>query len=298
VFLRELLVPEYTGNIAPGIAPFVQQMNNSSDRTAAIATPGVIDRFLAYYARSRFRGFPHLWNLLGRDSGDTVRCLTSYGTAFELDPWSYIDRTVLQEGFYESEVLDAIVSELSSNGVLWDIGANLGLHGLTAKKMVPTAQVVCFDPSPAIVGKLWRNRLLNGLEVAIIAAGLSDKNGFQTLYVAPAGNPGMSTLNPWSDSMHESLALVATVRGDDLIEAGQVPSPTVIKVDVEGHEPAVLRGLRHALALTCRAVIFEDSPESETETKAMLTAAGFRFESLARHEATHHGLVNFLARRG
>jgi len=205
---------------------------------------------------------------------------------------------VLRHDYYESEVLDAIVAELGGSGVLWDIGANIGLHGLTAKKLAPDAEVICFEPSPAILGMLWRNRVLNDLDVRVVAAALSDRTDFQVFCIAAAGNPGMSSLSPWSEAEYEGRTLVATVRGDELVQSGLLAAPTVIKLDVEGHEEAVLRGLTHVLASSCRVVIFEDAPEEDTPTKALLAAAGFGFEPLTRHEASHHALINILARRG
>jgi FkbM family methyltransferase len=260
-------------------------------------TPTLSDRFLSAYAHSGRRGFARLWRLCGRRPGDTVNFLSRYGTSFDLDPWAYIDSIVLRQGYYESEVLEAIVAELGIGDVLWDIGANIGLHGLTAKKLVPEAEVICFEPSPAILGRLWRNRFLNNLDVRVVPTALSDNRDLHAFYIAPPGNPGMSTLSPWSGAKYESQTVVATVPGDELVGAGRLAAPTVIKLEVEGHEEAVLRGLTHVLASSCRIVVFEDAPEGNTPAKALLAHLGYCFEPLVRKEASHHGLVNILARR-
>jgi FkbM family methyltransferase len=245
----------------------------------------------------RWRGFHRLWKLSGRDMHTTLRATTSRGTVFELSPFSYIDSIVLREGYYESEVADAIVSSLG-DGVLWDIGANFGLHGLTAKLLRPAARVVCFEPSIEMLGRLWRNRALNALDVDVVNAALSNRTGFQTLFLGPPGNPGMSTLSPWSEATYAGRCLVAVSRGDDLVAQGLVPAPTVIKLDVEGHELAALEGLTNILhSPSLVAVVFEDSRDEDTAVKALLRQAGFRCDSLNRHEGSKHALENFVAHR-
>lgn len=259
--------------------------------------PSLTDRLLRAYMRTGWRGFISLWRLIGRDSNGTLRAKTSMGPVFELSPFAYIDSIVLREGFYETEVIRAIASVLG-DGVLWDIGANFGLHGLTAKYQFPGARVICFEPSSEMVSRIMRNRELNRLEVDIMGMALSNKSGFQTLHLGPVGNRGMSTLSPWSAATYAGTSQVATERGDDLVERRVVPPPTVIKLDVEGHELSVLEGLASTLLLpTLHAVIYEDSGDSETSIKSLLKRAGFDSRRLDRLESTQHGLENFIASR-
>lgn len=266
---------------------------------SGVATkPSLTDRFFRAYAKTRLRGFIRLWRISGRDFHDTLRVTTSKRSVFDLSPWSYIDAIILREGYYESEVLDAITSELGS-GILWDVGAHFGLHGITAKNMLPASHVVCFEPSIEMLGRLSRNRTLNQAEVDIVSLALSNRDGFQTFYVGPPGNPGMSTLSPWSEVSYERNYVVASARGDDLVAKGVMPSPTVIKLDVEGHEFQALEGMAGILrSQTLKVVVFEDSRAEDTPAKALLNAAGFSCSPLSRREASNHGLDNFVARRG
>jgi FkbM family methyltransferase len=257
----------------------------------------LLDRFFRAYARMRWRGFIRLWRLSGRGFGTTLRATTSKGTVFELSPFSYIDAIVLREGYYEPEVVDAIVSGLG-DGVLWDVGANFGLHGLTAKFLRPAARVVCFEPSVEMFDRLQRNRALNALDVDVVNVALSNHTGTQTIFLGPPGNPGMSTLSPWSEAAYAGTSLVAVSRGDDLVAQGIVPAPTVIKLDVEGHELPALEGLTNILrSPSLGAVVFEDSPAGDTAVKAFLREAGFTCESLPRCRSSEHGLENFVAHR-
>ena len=201
---------------------------------------------------------------------------------------------MLRDGYYESEVLNAIIQNLEPNGILWDVGGNIGLHAITAKAMRPGAEVLCFEPSPAIVGTLLCNNRLNGGGVSIVTAALSDRTGVQTLHVAGDGNTGISTLSPWPQVSYASVVMVQAVEGDKLIGMG-LPAPTVLKIDVEGHEKYVLRGMRQILS-RASAVVFEDVPGA-SEAKSLLMDAGFLVTKLDRQESTAHDLENFVALR-
>jgi hypothetical protein len=92
--------------------------------------------------------------------------------------------------------------------------------------------------------------------------------------------------------------MVAVDVGDALIASGQVPAPTLIKLDVEGHEAAVLRGLSAALAdPRCKLVVFEDHVTEDSEVKRFLRTHGFIMEPLVRRERSAHALANFSASR-
>jgi FkbM family methyltransferase len=254
---------------------------------------GVRDALLVRYARLGWRGFDRLSGAM-LAPGERIQARLRFGGAFALDPHAYIDRIALREGYYETEVLEALLAYVGA-GALWDIGANAGLHGITVKKLRPTAQVVCFEPSPPMLEVLHRNIRLNGLDVQVMELALSDRGGEQVFHVSSAGNPGMSTLRPWSGARYERQIVVKTATGDALVESGEAPAPTVVKVDVEGHELEVLRGLSRTLG-KLRAVVFEDALD-DTEVKALLRAAGFTIEPLRRRERSHHALNNFLAVR-
>jgi FkbM family methyltransferase len=230
----------------------------------------MVDRFLRSYFKLGWRGFFRLWAISGRNWESTLRAAVEKGPVFNLSPFSHIDSIVLREGYYESEVVEAIVSDLG-DGVFWDVGSNFGLHAITAKFLRPSSRVFSFEPSPEMLIRISRNRDLNGLEIGILGIGLSDRPGIETLFLGPAGNPGMSTLSPWSEAQYSGKLTVAVATGDDLVAQGVIPVPTVMKIDVEGHEHQVLEGMKRILSsVTLRTVVFEDSPDDGTRTKALL----------------------------
>lgn len=261
-------------------------------------TPAVpfSDRLLACYFRRGWRGFHALMRACRRR---TLRQPCRYGPVFDLRPTEYIDGVVLREGYYESEVFEALRPWLKPGAVFWDIGANFGLHAVTAAAH-PGLHVCAFEPDPASARRLAAHAALNHASVQIHVGALGEHSGLAPLYVNTTGNPGMSTLtNP---AIGPAIT-VATERADRLIGDQSLPSPTVVKLDVEGAEASVLRGFGDHLAVSSlRAVIFETDARVDTDPRrcpatTLLLDAGFRLRLLPRQESTSHLLANFAAER-
>lgn len=267
-------------------------------------SPALPDRFLTWWFRRGWRGF-HTLRRLRQAGGGTGRLLvrTPYGSVFSLDPVAYIDGIVLREGYYESEVFEALRPFLGENAVFWDIGGNFGLHSITASLLHPATQVFSFEPNPAMVSEIEANARLNGMKLNIVSCALAESGGPRTFHVNSQGNAGMSTLHAWSGGHYDRQITVECARGDELVAAGRVPPPTVIKLDVEGGEADVLAGLGALLHLPeLRAIVFEavtglgQAPAGDP-IAGPLRAAGFRFAPLARREQSGHPLDNYLATR-
>lgn len=260
------------------------------------------DSLLTLYYRKEWKGFSRIWNSLKRmGNHPCLQVSNKYGARFYLSPENYIDSYVIRSGYYESEVLEAILPFLDTDSVFWDIGANFGLHAVTAKFLKPQARVICIEPSPLMLTQLQANCKLNALEIEMVNIALSDSPRFQNLHLVD-GNPGMSTLKPWEKAHYSSKMLCWCDTGDNLISNHILPQPTVIKLDVEGSELEVLKGMKHIFqSKTLKAVIFEEDSsllkKKENPLYKMLNEAGFGIESLSRNEKTHHNLGNFIAHK-
>lgn len=260
------------------------------------------DRLLTLYYRQEWRGFARIWKGLKRmGNHPCLQVSNKYGARFYLNPENYIDSYVIRSGYYESEVLEAILPFLDAVSVFWDIGANFGLHAVTAKLLKPEARVVCIEPSPVMLAQLQANCKLNALEIETVNIALSDSPKFQNLHIVD-GNPGMSTLKPWEKAHYSSKMLCWCDTGDNLISNHILPQPTVIKLDVEGSELEVLTGMKHVFqSENLRAVIFEEDSrlleKKDNPLYKILSEADFTIEALSRNEKTNHNLDNFIAKR-
>lgn len=267
-------------------------------------SPSPSDLLLRFWLRRGWRGLLTWHRLHRRITGrDTVRVRADGGALFELSPFDYIPAHVLRAGFYESEVLDALRNHLRPGAVLWDIGANFGLHAVTARLLCPGVTVIAFEPNPAMAALLARHAVLNAVDLVVSPLALAAETCTRPFHVMASGNPGMSTLRPWSQAVYDAVVTVECTRGEELVTAGRLPAPNVIKLDVEGGEADVLEGLGALLTSTAlEAIVFEgdaglDRADSAHPIARRLAAAGFRLAPLARREATSHALENYLAVR-
>lgn len=262
--------------------------------------PALADRLLAAHYRRGWPGFLTLRRMLRRP---TIEVHATDGTLLTLHPEDYIDQIVLRTGFYEPEVFAALAANFTPSAVLWDIGANFGLHSMAAAARAPDLHIHSFEPNPTMFARLEAHARRNETTVRCWPLALGDRDGRTTLHINSHGNPGMTTLAPWAEARYDAQVEVRLARADTLIAAGEVPSPSLIKLDVEGGEAAVLTGFGERLRDPgLRAVVFEtradllDDP-AQCPAARQLQAAGFSFRPLARVTGSEHALNNFLAER-
>ena len=218
-----------------------------------------------------------------------------------------IVRRTRQRHRIENIILADLVRELRDDDVFYDVGANTGLYTLFAAKNCPQGTVVAFEPYPPNSDLLRRDVSRNGLEnVLVRELALSDSDGTIT-FDQPASEDvgyGSSSIAPEAS---EHTVQVPTARGDELVGSGDVPAPTVIKIDVEGSEPLVVDGLRETLQRDdCRIVYCEvhkptksdkrlaidDFGSSPDELVAMLSDCGFETDVIDRTESDLHVMAS------
>ncbi len=267
--------------------------------------PSWRDRLLVALRRRGGRGFIRLYTWLKPINGRRqLRTVTRYGSQFFLTPWDSVDHHVIKEGFYESEVLEALRPALSQPGaVLWVVGANFGLHAVTAKYLYPATTVIAFEPSPAMGARLIEHCELNNVTLDLHSYALSDSISALPFFANASGNPGMSTLHPVNLTDYHHKFVVATLSAADVIARGLAPEPTVLLVDAEGAEAEVLRGFGpHLAATTLRTIVFEADnhflrTHQPADLHAVVTGAGYSLRQLTRNEDTAHALSNFVGSR-
>ena len=143
------------------------------------------------------------------------------------------------------------IATFKRTDVLVDVGANVGMYTIWAAA-TRGVKVFAFEPEAQNYALLNRNILLNRLDdlVRAYCLGLSDKAGFTSLYMATVTAGGSChAVGEAIDYKHEPLPVVFTqgcvaARLDDLVADGVIPTPTHIKIDVDGIEPKVVAGAR------------------------------------------------------
>jgi FkbM family methyltransferase len=169
---------------------------------------------------------------------------------------NYIDWMIFFFGQYERAILSllaTIIPRMGKQPVFWDVGANSGQHSIFAASL--GARVESFEPFGPVRAKLLRNASLNPeLAVTVHPFGLSDADR-EHLFVSP-DNENLGT-GHFSSSGNLSLPLR---RGDDVDAA----PPHIMKIDVEGHEGAVLRGLENTLKSARPIILCEFSERTKS----------------------------------
>jgi FkbM family methyltransferase len=141
-------------------------------------------------------------------------------------------------GSYEYSKQRAFSAVVRRGYTVFDLGAHVGFYSLLASVLVgPEGRVISFEPVPRNLGFLRRHLALNKIENCSVweaAVGISD--GTASFETGP--NHAMGHL-----SAESSAALnVRTVRLDTLVTSREIPSPDLIKLDIEGGEYDALMG--------------------------------------------------------
>jgi FkbM family methyltransferase len=130
-----------------------------------------------------------------------------------------------------------------------DVGGNRGEYAAAVRQCFPECSIHVFEPSPECATQL-RCRFDGDLSVVIHEVAVSDEAGERVLWTVEAGSALASLtrrrLEHVGLSMDQS-SIVRSIRLDDLVQSGALVHVDWIKIDVEGHELAVLQGARSLL---------------------------------------------------
>jgi FkbM family methyltransferase len=179
-----------------------------------------------------------------------------------------------------------IHSELPPRPVIVDAGANIGVAALWLASRYPGAKLHCFEPESRSFALLEHNlRQLPGARSERSALGADP--GTVSLYVSENG----SVHSIFETESPPRVEVVRSARLGDYMERNRIGRVDLLKVDVEGSEMAILRGLGVHIAQV--GVIVGELHErlvDETEFYAFLRQHGFRVVAKwpAHHSKDHH----------
>jgi len=145
-----------------------------------------------------------------------------------------------------------------------DVGAHLGVfakyYGLLSGK---TGTVICFEANPVVFERLNENFKKNGnIITQHFAVSHSSDRNIEIKYYPDDLNQSCSTVEPLLMSEKRMpgktlIAKVPTKKLDDLLSNNEIESCDFVKIDVEGHESAVIEGASKLLKKFKPIVIFE-----------------------------------------
>jgi FkbM family methyltransferase len=193
----------------------------------------------------------------------------------------HISDRIRVEGIYERELLellrDCILSRADCRQkVAIDVGANIGNHTLFFSDLF--AQVVAIEPNPLTRRMLQLNLEMNGVEnVEVQTVALSDHVGRASLAFNKR-NLGAASTNGGDPELNETTE-VELATGDDVVSSFEPIA--LIKIDVEGGEEAVLKGLEKTIKSNRPILMIEqledaiDEESGSSPSFAFLTGLGY-----------------------
>jgi FkbM family methyltransferase len=197
----------------------------------------------------------------GRPSQSERVLKTRSGDLFQATAASFLEWHLWVYGSYEAHIARLFSYLVQPGDKCLDIGANIGLHAVRLAQLAgPRGEVIAVEPDPQVARRATENVALNGLaNVRVIQAAASAVSGETvTLYRAAEQNPNraMGSLHPHG-YLTGSAAEVHTITIDEVC-----PGPVaLIKIDVEGHEAAVVAGAAQTIGRYSPAIVFEYAPE-------------------------------------
>jgi FkbM family methyltransferase len=207
---------------------------------------------------------------------------TYFGARMRCDATDLIQRMILYFGLWEPDISQTIERNLKFGDVFVDIGANIGYDSLLAASRVGvTGRVVAIEASSRTFGLLEENLGRNefATNVRAVNVAVSDQPGTVNLYEFGPQNIGRTTtLASRSGSFAASVDALPL---RDILTPEELRRLRLIKIDVEGAEPPIVRDILNHLAdypLTMD-IIVEASPEDDIDewrdVFERLQAAGF-----------------------
>jgi len=196
-------------------------------------------------------------------------------------PWNiFIHGCYISEAGYESFMLE----KASGAEVIMDVGANIGYYSVQFSDMAD-GKVYSFEPMSYQYSVLKRNLELNGIENVIpVKRIVSNTSGEKRIYYSCPDNTGASSLVKESGEHEDIQAIIL----DEFCEEQEVARIDLMKIDVEGHEMDVLRGMagilrqqrvRH-LFVEISGENLEKAGSSVQELCAFLKASGYHPHSI------------------
>ncbi|WP_428484749.1 FkbM family methyltransferase [Rhodopila sp.] len=206
-----------------------------------------------------------------RISDDTILCRTlgRYKMYVDLGDEGLSPHLML-DGLWEVWVTEAIMGFVRSGMTVVDVGANLGYYTLLLADLVgASGRVHAVEPNPRMMSLLRRSLRINGYasRVSLCAEPLSERRGDHVMLHVPAGLPQNAYLGSARGDTPHAHALTTTTL-DELIGEGPVD---FIKIDAEGAEQAIWRGMSRVLARRNPLVVFiEFTPDRYHDAAAFL----------------------------
>jgi FkbM family methyltransferase len=147
--------------------------------------------------------------------------------------------------------VELILKSLNEGDTAIDVGSHAGEYGvLMAARSGRTGNVVCFEPDPVAFAQLQGNISLNPniKPPILVQAACNDTSGSVKFFSQGGNSQSSFAKSALPKNRISAEMMVQTIRLDDWWLQNKFPLPKLIKIDTEGAEINVLRGMPMLLA--------------------------------------------------
>jgi FkbM family methyltransferase len=158
---------------------------------------------------------------------------------------NHIRRT---QDFFETDILDFLRDNFPVHGTILDVGANIGNHSVYFANFLTYGSIIAFEPVPENFDLLKRNlRPYNNIGLVEYAV----SNVTQTVEIARnRENMGAGEVRPTGGDLEVQAISIDSIG---------LQAVTLIKIDVEWHEPQVLEGAQDTIYICRPLILIEDA---------------------------------------
>ena len=188
----------------------------------------------------------------------------------------------------------------NDQGCFFDVGANVGLYTWEVSKICPHRKILAFEPDPENIKLLDQTVCESDLQnLTICKCALGDQNGdvlfFQDNLTSATGCVAGKNA-PWVQKYLNSSANEIRVKINALDSVvSKENNPSLIKIDVEGHEVEVLQGGRNTLTKIKPLLIVESFPPKQRTVLSLMRDLGYKSIDADHHASISPNTTNLFA---
>jgi len=176
-------------------------------------------------------------------------------------------------GTHEDRIQRHLQSVITKDDVVYDIGAHVGFFTLLCARLA--RHVVALEPLPENAGRLRENIAANALtNVTVRAAAAGARDGAALMTEGATSLEGRVASHDFASGRY-----VPGVTIDALVREG-CPPPSLMKIDVEGWEAAVIRGGRATIAAERPRLVVEVHSRGAGDAVLAALPVPYRFTNL------------------
>lgn len=271
----------------------IEQMKALKRKTVRLL--GKIPICVPDWIKTILRPFSGIYSKVYREIYSSIKeeelIKTPVGPYIYVRYWDHIERECAV-GSYERKYMDIFCSKIREGDIVIDVGAYIGIFSLVASKRVgPKGCIYSFEPVPISYERLMRNIKINKAQnIKAYNWGLSNRNEILPINV-PRKIPGEATL--CQTSATEIYRGIKVQK--DVIEISLKPFDTfyneeclnkvnIVKIDAEGEELKILRGMKYVLKsndlilfIEINPYLIKNSGGSIEELMKILYNSGFKY---------------------